>query len=65
MDKDLAATTIEPLVARIVDQLASDMGLERLRQRLPIDVGVTITLRSGERALARATMASRVKYLEA
>jgi hypothetical protein len=49
LDKDLAAKTIEPLVTLIFDQLASDAGLDALQGLLPIDVSVTITLRSGER----------------
>jgi len=64
MDQDLAASTLEPLVTCIFDQLAAEMGLQQLRRWLPIDVAVTITLRSGERTLATAVMGTRVETLE-
>jgi hypothetical protein len=65
MEKELAAKTVEPLVTRIFDQLASDEGLEAIQALLPIDVGVTIVLRSGDRLLAAATFGSRVEDLQA
>jgi hypothetical protein len=61
LDKDLAAKTIEPLVTLVLEQLASDAGLETLQGLLPIDVSVTITLRSGEQTLTTATMGSTVE----
>jgi hypothetical protein len=61
LDKDLAAKTIEPIVTLVIEQLASDAGLETLQGLLPIDVSVTITLRSGEQTLTTATMGSRVE----
>jgi hypothetical protein len=61
MDKDTAAKTIEPIVALIFDQFASEVGLEALQGLLPIDVSVTFTLRSGERMLATATMGSKIE----
>jgi hypothetical protein len=64
LDKDLAAKTIEPLVTLILNQLASDMGLETLQGLLPIDVNVMIALQSGERTLTTATMASKVEGLD-
>ena len=64
IDQELAATTLEPLVSRIFDQLAAEMGLQRLRRWLPIDVGVTVTLRSGAQTLATAVMDTRVETLE-
>jgi hypothetical protein len=63
-DKDLAAKIIEPLVALIFDQLASEVGLDVLQGQLPIDVSVKIALRSGERTLTTATMESRVEVLD-
>jgi hypothetical protein len=61
LDKDMAAKTIEPLVTLVFEQLAENAGLETLQGLLPIDVSVTITLRSSERTLTTATMESRVE----
>jgi len=63
LDKDLAAKTIEPLVARLFDQLASEAGLDVLQGQLPITVSVKITLRSGHRTLTTATMENKVEAL--
>jgi hypothetical protein len=65
LDKDLAAKTVEPLVTLVLEQLASDAGLDTLQGLLPIDVSVTITLRSGERTLTTATMGNRVEAFDA
>jgi hypothetical protein len=65
LDKDLAVKTIEPLVTLVLEQLASDAGVETLQGLLPIDVSVTITLRSGERTLTTATMGSKVESFSA
>jgi hypothetical protein len=64
LDKDLAAKTIEPLVARIFEQLEADLGFHALQRLLPIDVGVTITLRSGEQIITAASMTSQVAQLD-
>ena len=61
-DEELMATTIEPLLEEIFARWEEAEGAEAIAGLSPIDVEVTITLRSGERTLSTSRIETRVDW---
>ena len=61
-DQELMATTLEPLLEEIFACWEKAEGAEVIAGLSPIDVEVTITLRSGERTLSTSRIETRVDW---
>ena len=65
LDRDTGLALIDPLVKVALDRLAKDVGGEDvLRSAMPLEVCVTVTMRSDGRTISETTIRTEIEDLD-